>query len=264
MEVIDDLSSNSRRSPWWRMLADFLSALADETADALLPVDGAIDALYGYIAEQRRKKSLGSGVFLGTIHSTKGSEFGHVVILDRDWVMSDNSKRNEEERRTLYVGMTRAKETLALMRAANNPNPFLRELTGEAFLSRKAGAPIGLSGLDTAKQYEMLELSDVYLDYAGGLPQGHAINAHLANLQAGATVFLAAGRAAIEIRDFDGFCVGRLSNNATEIWRDKSDRIFEARVVALVQRGRMDPQKDFRDRIKAEKWEVPLIEVVLK
>ncbi|MCU0592880.1 MAG: UvrD-helicase domain-containing protein, partial [Desulfobacterales bacterium] len=115
--MLDELSSNSRGSPWWRMLEGFVRALVDETADAMLPVGWAIDALYDdFIAEQRREKSLGSGIFLGTIHSTKGLEFAHAIILDGGWPWSDDPARIEEERRTLYVGMTRARETLALMR----------------------------------------------------------------------------------------------------------------------------------------------------
>ena len=70
------------------MLEGFVRALVDETADAMLPVGWAVDALYDFIAEQRREKSLGSGIFLGTIHSTKGLEFSHVIILDGDWPWS--------------------------------------------------------------------------------------------------------------------------------------------------------------------------------
>ncbi|MDO9006308.1 MAG: 3'-5' exonuclease, partial [Aquabacterium sp.] len=139
--MADDLGSKNKGSPWWRMLEGFLKALVDETADATLPVGWAIDSLYDYIAEQRREKFLGSGFFLGTIHSTKGMEFSHVVILDGDWGAPSDDNRREEERRTLYVGMTRARETLALMRSEEKPNPFLRELKSECFLSRRGSAP---------------------------------------------------------------------------------------------------------------------------
>jgi hypothetical protein len=40
------------------------------------------------------------------------------------------------------------------------------------------------------------------------------------------------------------------------------DRISEVRVVAMMERDRMDPQEDFRDRIRAEKWEAPVLEIV--
>lgn len=244
------------------MLEGFVRALVDETADAMLPVGWALDALYEFIAEQRREKSLGSGIFLGTIHSTKGLEFAHVIILDGGWPSPGDPARIEEERRTLYVGMTRARETLAVMKLAERPNPFLKGIKGECFLSRKGSAGAGREDESALRQYEVLGLSDIYLDYAGMFPQNHAIHAHLARIQAGEKVSLAAEDAAIKICDQDGVCVGRLSQSASSRWKDQLDRIREVRVVAMIERDRMDPQEDFRDRIRAEKWEAPVIEMV--
>jgi hypothetical protein len=56
--------------------------------------------------------------------------------------------------------------------------------------------------------------------------------------------------------------VGRLSQSASSRWKDQLDRIREVRVVAMIERDRMDPQEDFRDRIRAEKWEAPVLEIV--
>jgi hypothetical protein len=56
--------------------------------------------------------------------------------------------------------------------------------------------------------------------------------------------------------------VGRLSQIAANRWKDQLDRISEVRVVAMMERDRMDPQEDFRERIKAEKWEAPVLEMV--
>jgi ATP-dependent DNA helicase RecQ len=260
--LLDGLRADDGENPWWRMLEGFVRALVDETADAMLPVGWAVDALYDFIAEQRREKSLGSGIFLGTIHSTKGLEFPHVVILDGGWPSPDDPARIEEERRTLYVGMTRARETLALMKLAERPNPFLKGLTGDCFLSRKGPSDGGEGGESAIRQYEVLGLSDVYLDYAGGFPRNHPIHAHLVRIRAGDRVLLAAEQAAIEIRDREGFCVGRLSQSASSQWRDRLDRISDVRVVAMLERDRLDPQPDFSNRIKAEKWEVPVLEVV--
>nr|MCU0605256.1 ATP-dependent helicase [Desulfobacterales bacterium] len=260
--MVADVCGGSPGGSWWRMLAGFIEARVAATADALLPVEWAVDSLYDFIAEQRREKTLGSGIFLGTIHSTKGLEFSHVIIVDGGWPSSDDPARIEEERRTLYVGMTRARETLALMKLAERPNPFLREFRGDCFLSRKGGGDGGTLGEGAFRQYEVLGLIDVYLDYAGGFPQNHPIHAHLSQIQAGDKVSLAANDAATEIVDRTGFCVGRLSQSASNQWRDRLDRISEVRVVAMLERDRQDPQEDFRDRIKAEKWEVPVLEIV--
>jgi len=50
-------------------------------------------------------------VFLTTIHSVKGMEFSHLAILDGGWTKD----APEEQRRLLYVAMTRARDCLDLM-----------------------------------------------------------------------------------------------------------------------------------------------------
>jgi ATP-dependent DNA helicase RecQ len=57
-------------------------------------------------------------------------------------------------------------------------------------------------------------------------------------------------------------CLGKLSQSASAKWRDKLDRVSEVRVVALVERRKTDEQDAYRSRIQAERWEVPVIEVV--
>jgi ATP-dependent DNA helicase RecQ len=108
----------------------------------------------------------------------------------------------------------------------------------------------------------VLGLKDVFLDYAGGFPQDHAVHTHLSRLVAGDKVFLTAAKAAIEIRDREGFGIGRLSNSSAIKWSARVDRIREVRVLAMIERDRLDPQEAFRGLIKAEKWEVPVLEVV--
>ena len=46
-------------------------------------------------------------VMVSTMHKAKGREFDHVYIL-----LAEHPTTTDEERRKLYVGMTRAKETL--------------------------------------------------------------------------------------------------------------------------------------------------------
>ena len=262
LDLINDLSSGNTASPWWRMLVGFVKALADETADATLPVGLAIDTFYDYLAEQRREKFLGSGVFLGTIHSTKGMEFPHVIIIDGDWGAPSDDKQTEEERRTLYVGMTRARETLALMMSEEWPNPLLRDLKGGNLLLRKGAARSGMPGGSAFRQYEVLGLDDVYLDYAGGFHQRDPIHVHLSRIQAGDKVFLTADNPGINICDKEGVCVGRLSHGASAKWEDKLEMVSEVRVVVMIKRDSLDSQEGFRDRVTADKWEVPVLEVV--
>ena len=65
-----------------------------------------------------------SALKLMTAHGAKGLEFRHVIVMDcADWRWS-----GEDERRLLYVAMTRAKETLTLMRAEGGRNPYFVDL----------------------------------------------------------------------------------------------------------------------------------------
>ena len=83
-------------------------------------------------------------VSLMTLHSAKGLEFCHVFIagVEQGFLphtnSMDDSEGLEEERRLLYVGITRAKEELTLLHAQTRfiwqglvmrePSCFLKEL----------------------------------------------------------------------------------------------------------------------------------------
>jgi len=90
------------------------------------------------------------GVTLITLHSTKGLEFDHVFLTGMEDGICPHSrsineeKGIEEERRLVYVGMTRARKTLTLTRAvyrrvfgneqqmrASLPSRFLSEIPSE-------------------------------------------------------------------------------------------------------------------------------------
>jgi DNA helicase-2/ATP-dependent DNA helicase PcrA len=90
------------------------------------------------------------GVTLITLHSTKGLEFDHVFLTGMEEGLCphsrsiDEEKGVEEERRLVYVGMTRARRSLTLTRAvyrrifgneqqlrASFPSRFLTEIPAE-------------------------------------------------------------------------------------------------------------------------------------
>ena len=90
------------------------------------------------------------GVTLITLHSTKGLEFDHVFLTGMEEGICphsraiDEDKGIEEERRLVYVGMTRARQCLTLTRAvyrrifgneqqlrASQPSRFLAEIPSE-------------------------------------------------------------------------------------------------------------------------------------
>jgi DNA helicase-2/ATP-dependent DNA helicase PcrA len=86
------------------------------------------------------------GVTLITMHAAKGLEFAHVYLigLEEGLLPHDRSKAEgslDEERRLLYVGITRARRTLTLTHcrdrmkygsaSACHPSSFIKELAPE-------------------------------------------------------------------------------------------------------------------------------------
>jgi DNA helicase II / ATP-dependent DNA helicase PcrA len=98
---------------WDRLLADELAH--EGTAD---------DSLAREEAEEDR-------VVIGTIHAAKGREYAAVAIPDYDCdVTRWEAAEIEEERRVVYVGVTRARDSALLTVDTSRPyvHPFLREL----------------------------------------------------------------------------------------------------------------------------------------
>ena len=60
-----------------------------------------------------------------TAHGAKGKEFPAVIVLQ-----SEDFKISEEERRLMYVAMTRAKKVLFLMESPYSTCELLNELNG--------------------------------------------------------------------------------------------------------------------------------------
>jgi DNA helicase-2/ATP-dependent DNA helicase PcrA len=123
--------------------ADFLEALALTKGDA---TDGAS-------TEKKRQ-----GLTILTLHSAKGLEFPHVFLvgveeetLPHRRSVEEGDAAVEEERRLLYVGVTRARETLTVTQAQSRvlygqprprlPSRFLLEVEETGYLQRGAYDP---------------------------------------------------------------------------------------------------------------------------
>jgi DNA helicase-2/ATP-dependent DNA helicase PcrA len=109
------------------------------------------------------------GVTLITLHSTKGLEFDHVFLTGMEEGICphgrsiNEEKGVEEERRLVYVGMTRARKTLTLTRAvyrrifgneqqlrASQPSRFLTEIPNE-FVDTAGGS---MAEIGQTRRYE--------------------------------------------------------------------------------------------------------------
>jgi ATP-dependent DNA helicase RecQ len=198
-------------------------------------------------------------VFLTTIHSIKGMEFSHLMILDGGWTKD----ALEEQRRLLYVAMTRAKETLCLMRRKDAYNPFLKEITGDFTLRRDAAINQQAEQLTVPLHYELLGLNDFFLDFAGRFPETDPIHQCLAALTPGSLLSIAIINGKVVLQH-EGATVARLSQKGHQEWRDKLERVETVRVIAMIKRYREDSEENFRSRCKVEQWEIPMVELVYR
>jgi len=100
----------------------------------LLKVNGSMLERVAFVTKKSDDKD-GNGVHLMTMHGSKGLEFENVWIIaaETDIIPSSanlviTERIIEEERRLMYVAMTRAKDKLYISSTADNPvSVFLRE-----------------------------------------------------------------------------------------------------------------------------------------
>lgn len=122
-----------------------LLSVAQKYSD--MPLDEALHRFLEEVAlssDTDELRNEGDVVNVMTIHSSKGLEFPHVFILGLEEGIFPHSRSHlsptemEEERRLMYVGLTRAKEKVHLLFAeqrmlygatqANPPSRFLQEI----------------------------------------------------------------------------------------------------------------------------------------
>ena len=119
---LTSLAAVEPENPWLADLRDCAIELESAVGGAQVPRADAIDWLYESAGAHARQAP--GHLNLLTAHGAKGREFVHVLVLDAgDWPTNQ-----PDERRLLYVAMTRAKETLTLFQATQRGNPMLAGL----------------------------------------------------------------------------------------------------------------------------------------
>ncbi|MDX5299661.1 MAG: ATP-binding domain-containing protein, partial [Gammaproteobacteria bacterium] len=126
------------------------------TADEMSVEDAIRRLILRDMMEQREDEDDTDQVQLLTLHASKGLEFPHVFIMGMEEEIlphrtSIEEGNLEEERRLMYVGITRARETLTLTYAAERkqygekietiPSRFLDELPPEDLIHEGQGEP---------------------------------------------------------------------------------------------------------------------------
>lgn len=251
-------NETDRPNIWQQQLKQLLQNWQMETDNAEVSRQQLLEYLYESLAEQRRDCRLGQGVFLSTIHSVKGMEFSHVFVIDGGWPVV----ATEEQRRLLYVAMTRVKETLCLLQREDLNNPYLPALEGD-FVLRRSSEPEIVSSVPIAnKQYTVLGLKDLDLSYAGSFAAQHPIHQTLAELSTGSMVMITSHNGKVGVQK-DDVTIAVLSKKAQQHWQSQLHRVQSANIIAMITRYKADNEEQFQTRCKVEQWEVPMIEVVL-
>jgi ATP-dependent DNA helicase RecQ len=248
-------------NPWTAMVQDLLQAWCDETADEPTPANAFVEYAYETLSQQRRDEQFGRGVILNTVHAAKGTEYAHVLLCG-DW-SGVKPDQMEEERRVLYVGMTRAQHTLGIFNRMDRRNLLAADLVGPCFAPRRESTnsrPLG--SID--RNYVLFGLDDIFLDYAGRHEASHPIHAALGAIQPGDHLTIRQNGGRPTLLSPQGTVVAQLSTSAAHTWRENLSKIQEIRVICMVARQRSDCKEgDYHIHLRVDAWEVPFCEVVV-
>ena len=249
-------------NPWVQFLADILETWRQESSDSELPVNEALEFLYEACAESRREFTYGEGVTLSTVHSAKGTEYDHVLLIGT-WPTRQDRTKLEESRRAFYVGMTRARKTLTVFDRKDVRPSLVELLTGTAVAAREF-APKALHGPYDCFSYETLSLDDIHLGYPGKYREGSPVHKALRQLSPGDILTMRSlEQNGIGLFDKAEVCVARLSRKGDAEWDSRLGSIREVRVLALASRtAAQDTDQARREHYQVKEWEIPVVEIV--
>lgn len=259
-----ETTRSTAANPWTSFLMRLLETWRDESGGAERPMQEAIEFLYEGCAESRREFTYGEGVTLCTVHSAKGTEFDHVLLVG-PWRLPVGRAKQEEERRAFYVGLTRARKTLAVF-DRGDAHPSLPETLHGAAILRCEFTGKTSREARVFLNYEVLSLEDIHLSYPGWFGPRHPIHAALAALQPGDKLHMARDQNGnLELQNAASTPVARLSKRAQAEWSTRLDAIKEVRFLAAIRRT-ADQEADSarRERLQAQTWEIPLVEIVFE
>jgi ATP-dependent DNA helicase RecQ len=244
------LARHDPRNPWLAELRDCAADLESAVGGAPVPRNDAIDWLYESAGDCAREAP--GHLNLLTAHGAKGREFVHVLVVDAgDWTHA-----TPDERRLLYVAMTRARETLALFRAVPGGNPLLEGLEDLEAVRSVEPKVAPLPARELNRLHRELTLADVDLSYAGRWPGDAPIHRTIARLRCGDPLRLDGA----ELLDGAGRRVGRLARTC----QLPSGEVSSARVHAVVRRTARQSHEAYRSTLKVDVWETVLPEIVIE
>lgn len=248
---------------WWRLLGVISEQLEGEIGDNAVPRTAVLEFFLEALMQMDREHVNEHGVILSTAHRAKGLEFDHVLIADGGWKRKYDRREFEEERRVYYVAMTRARETLTLMRRADCQNPFVPEVEDGLRLLPVAVPPdMDLARYkDSRLAYALWGPAQVDLSFAGRLGPENPLHGCLEQLEVDDRLYPEMLRGSIYLKSSTGTRVGRLSRSAAKAWSARVPDIREIRVVALMRRTREESDPQYVKSLKCREWVVPLAEI---
>jgi ATP-dependent DNA helicase RecQ len=234
-------------NPYWTDLTSVVEELGGELEDLELPAATILDALYE-ASQDSAQNGDAAAVKLLSAHSAKGLEFSHVIVMDcGDWRPSD------DERRLLYVAMTRAKHSLAVFRVDDGRNTLLSDLsTVEGVASLVPLQPKHRP--DIQVRYLTYGPKEVDIGYAGRLPSSHPVHRELRSLLVGSEVVLRQRMLLTKA----GAVVGKLAAATQVVLGAEATGI----VKGIMVRTRAQSAPQYLGTIQSDQWEVPLVEFV--
>ena len=222
------------------------------------PVGHFIEWLAEWGREIRRRQQ---GLLLLSAHRAKGLEFDHVAVLDGNWDRIGTGEDRDAPRRLYYVAMTRARETLTLLRFGDG-HRIQDALQGNPSVLRREPVPVAAGPSALNYRFVRASLRDIDLGFAGRQSAGNRIHRAIAALSPGDPLRMRiAARGRWQLLDGSGTVVGRLAAGFVppEGYRCRSVEVF---AVVGWSREASDPQ--FRDSMKCDSWEAVVPELVFE
>lgn len=247
---ITECAKGEPNNPWWEDLKACATDLDATVGGMRVPAVEAIDWLHESAGAHARAAPGHLNVL--TAHGAKGREFKHVAVLDAgDWLSS-----KADDRRLLYVAMTRAKETLTIFQAVRRGNPLLQGLENCEAVRAVEPKLVPLPSPDLNRLHRELALGDIDIGFAGRLPESASAHHAIARLRV-CDMLTLAGR---DLRDSSGCRVGRLAKN----YQLPNGKILEVRVSAIVHRTKAQAGDGPWAPPRVDEWESVLCEIVVQ
>ncbi len=242
---------------WVALLREAGDEYALETGGTDTSLNQFIEWLAEWGRDIRRRQR---GLLLLTAHRAKGLEFDHVVVLDGGWNSSGPGEDADAPRRLYYVAMTRARETLALMRF-NESHPFQATLYDHPSVLHRPPAAVPPPTPEMTTRYQRLSLRDVDLSFAGRYRTNDPVHRAVTALSPGDPLRVRSTQQPWTLWDRTGNMVGRLARGYRP---PDTMRLRSATVLAIVRRRRADSEPQYQRALKCEEWEVVVPELVFQ